>query len=80
LKIDRAFVYDLETNKDSQMIVEAIVNLAESMNLSVIAEGIETETQVNVLTELSCYEGQGYLFSKPCPAEDFFQQLSNDYK
>ncbi len=80
LKIDRAFVYDLETNKDSQMIVEAIVNLAESMNLSVIAEGIETETQVNVLTELNCYEGQGYLFSKPCPAEDFFQQLNDNHK
>ena len=78
LKIDRAFVYDLENNKDSRMIIEAIVNLADSMDLSVIAEGIETESQVNVLTELNCFEGQGYLFSKPCPADDFFKLLQTD--
>ena len=80
LKIDRAFVYDLENNKDSRMIIEAIVNLAESMDLAVIAEGIENETQANALTELNCFEGQGYLFSKPCPADDFFQQLNRNYK
>ena len=80
LKIDRAFVIDLEKNKDSQAIIEAIINLANSLDLSVIAEGIETDHQANILTELQCDEGQGYLFSKPCPADDYYKLLEADYK
>lgn len=78
LKIDRVFVYDLENNNDSRTIITAIINLAESLGLSVIAEGIETEEQVTILKELECFEGQGYLFSKPCPAKDFYQLLKAD--
>lgn len=77
LKIDRAFVYDLENNKDSRAIIAAIINMAESMELEVIAEGIETESQVNILTELNCFEGQGYLFSRPCPSSEFDLLLKN---
>lgn len=80
LKIDRSFVMDLENNKDSRVIIEAIINLANSLDLSVIAEGIESDTQANILTELRCYQGQGYLFSKPCPADSFLEQLQADYK
>ncbi len=80
LKIDRSFVMDLETNKDSRVIIEAIINLAKSLDLSVIAEGIESDTQANILTELKCYQGQGYLFSKPCPADNFLELLQADYK
>ena len=80
LKIDRAFVIDLEKNKDSHAIIEAIVNLANSLDLSVIAEGIESNQQANILSELNCNEGQGFLFSKPCPADDFSNLLETDYK
>lgn len=80
LKIDRSFVIDLDKNKDSQAIIKAIINLANSLDLSVIAEGIETEHQANILSELQCDEGQGYLFSKPCPAKDYFKLLETDYK
>ena len=80
LKIDKTFVMDLDTNKDSRAIIEAIINLAKNLDLSVIAEGIETDAQVNILSQLNCTLGQGYLFSKPCPADSFFKQLKNDYK
>lgn len=80
LKIDRSFVMDLEANKDSQAIIEAIINLASSLGLSVIAEGVESDSQANILTELRCYHGQGYLFSKPCPAENFFTLLQKNHK
>ena len=80
LKIDRTFVMDLETNKDSRVIIEAVINLASSLDLSVIAEGIDSDAQANILTELKCYQGQGYLFSKPCPAENFFTLLQTDHK
>lgn len=80
LKIDRSFVMDLETNKDSKTIIEAIINLANNLDLTVIAEGIETTRQAEILTELKCYHGQGYLYSKPCPAENFHKLLQADYK
>ena len=80
LKIDRTFVIDLENNNDSQAIIEAIVNLAKSLELTVIAEGIESEHQAKILTSLNCDEGQGYLFSKPCPANDYYKLLEADYK
>lgn len=75
LKIDRTFVEDIENNHDSKAIIDAIINLADNLDLSIIAEGIETETQVSILTGLNCFEGQGYLFGKPCPAHEFEKLL-----
>jgi len=80
LKIDRAFVMDLDSNRDSQVIIKAIINMAKSLGLSVIAEGIEYDYQADILSALECKLGQGYLFSKPCPADHFFRQLQSDYK
>lgn len=70
LKIDRAFVRDLGTDVDSQAIIKSILSLAHGLGLSVIAEGVETETQLDFLRKLSCDEFQGFLFSKPVEAED----------
>lgn len=65
LKIDRAFVQDIETGPESLEIVKTIINLSRNLNMTVVAEGIETKGQLEVLNGLSCQKAQGYLFSRP---------------
>jgi EAL domain-containing protein (putative c-di-GMP-specific phosphodiesterase class I) len=65
IKIDRAFVRDLETSSEDGAIVAAIMALAGSLQLSVVAEGVETEAQLALLREHGCGFAQGYLFAKP---------------
>jgi len=71
VKLDRSFVNDATTNPDDAALVMAVVTLAHNLRLKVIAEGVETEEQMNFLRLLRCDEGQGYLFSKPVPANVF---------
>jgi len=71
LKIDRSFVIDLEKNEDDQAICRAIINMAVSLGMEVIAEGVETEVQRNLLKNFGCHIIQGYFYSKPLPVEDF---------
>ena len=71
LKIDRSFVIDMMAGPDGLALVSTIINLAHSLKLKVVAEGVETEEQSRLLRLLSCDEMQGYLFSKPVPAEEF---------
>jgi predicted signal transduction protein with EAL and GGDEF domain len=68
LKIDRSFIRDISTNSDDAAITTAIINMAKSLNLKVIAEGVETEAQMSFLREHRCDEIQGYYFSKPISA------------
>jgi diguanylate cyclase (GGDEF)-like protein len=68
LKIDRAFVIDLATSAEARSIVQTIVQLANTLNLRVVAEGVETEAQRDQLVALGCNELQGYLFAKPMTA------------
>ena len=70
LKIDRAFVMDLEDSAEARSIVLSIINLAQSLELKVVAEGVETLSQCQLLIEMGCHELQGYLFSQPIPADD----------
>jgi len=70
LKIDRSFVMDLETSADARAIVSAVVHLAHDLGLGVVAEGVETVGQRDVLTGLDCDELQGYLFARPMRAQD----------
>ena len=70
LKIDMSFVRDIHQNEESRAIVQAIVTLADTVGLNVIAEGIESEEQVEILKELGCQEGQGYFYSKPTTPEE----------
>lgn len=72
LKIDKSFVDDLGIDPGGTEIVGAIVNLAHSLGMQVIAEGVETELQLEQLRLLSCDLAQGFLFSRPVPASDIF--------
>ncbi len=69
LKIDRSFVTDMTAGPEGLALVSTIITLAHSMKLKVVAEGVESEEQANLLRSLSCDEMQGYLFSKPVPRE-----------
>ena len=71
LKIDKSFVDDITTNHNNRAISEAIITMAHSLQLKVIAEGVKTVEQLKILRSLGCDEIQGYLFSEPLPAEKF---------
>ncbi|AST90235.1 PAS domain S-box protein [Sutcliffiella cohnii] len=75
LKIDASFVRDIDQQKHSRSIVKAIVSFATELNIGVIAEGIETVGQKNILLEDGCHNGQGYLFSKPLVSSKMEQLL-----
>jgi diguanylate cyclase (GGDEF)-like protein/PAS domain S-box-containing protein len=76
LKVDRAFVMNLPDDPDAVAIASAIVSMAKQLHLHIVAEGIETGEQVEFLHQLGCHIGQGYLFSKPIPADEFNDILS----
>jgi diguanylate cyclase (GGDEF)-like protein/PAS domain S-box-containing protein len=76
LKIDQSFVRDVLTDPNDAAIAKAIVSLAQSMGLTVIAEGVETEGQRDFLARNGCHAYQGYLFSRPLPLEDFERFMS----
>src|SRR5699024_3735452 len=71
LKIDRLFIKDLEQSIEDRAIVEAIIALADTLAIETIAEGIETESQVTILSSIGYCNGQGFLFSKPLPKDKF---------
>ncbi len=78
LKIDRSFVGSMTTGGDDLVLVKTIIKLAHDLRLKVVAEGVETDEQLQLLKSLQCDEWQGYLHSKPLPAEDFIRRLRSE--
>ena len=81
LKIDRSFVQGIGRSTEDDAIVQAVISVAQSLGLSVTAEGIETNEQAALLRQWSCQAGQGYLFSRPLPPEELtamFRARSSD--
>lgn len=70
LKIDRAFIRHITTDSGDATIAKAIISLAHNLKLSVLAEGVETQAQLDFLRENACDEMQGYLFARPMPVAD----------
>ena len=77
IKIDRALIFDLATNNEHKNIVKAIIILAHTLNIEVVAEGVETSKELSFLHKFDCDYAQGYLFSRPLPVKDFQELLSS---
>ena len=77
LKIDRSFLRDIMTDDYDKTIVKTIIAMAHSMDLTVTAEGVETQEQLALLRQYACDEIQGYLFSRPVPSDEATQLLQS---
>ncbi|MBL8489409.1 MAG: EAL domain-containing protein [Rhodocyclaceae bacterium] len=75
LKLDRSFVADIDTDADNQAIARAVIGLGHSLRLEVIAEGVETGAQLEVLRAQGCDQAQGFLFAMPAPAGEITRRL-----
>jgi diguanylate cyclase (GGDEF)-like protein len=78
LKIDRAFIRELTTNPDDAAIATSIILMGKALRLNVVAEGVETRSQLSFLRVMKCQEAQGYLFSPPLPAADVERLMRQD--
>jgi diguanylate cyclase (GGDEF)-like protein/PAS domain S-box-containing protein len=78
LKIDQSFVRDLTADEDDAGIVTAVIAMGKSLHMRVVAEGVETREQLQILQQHGCPQGQGYYFCRPVPAEEFGQLLESE--
>ncbi len=74
MKIDRSFVTNIEKSSESIAIASMIISLAKTLNMQVLAEGVETQKELDCLKMLGCYNYQGFYFSKPVPFEQFVER------
>ena len=79
LKIDKSFIHDIGKSKNNESIVRAIINLAKTLDLNIVAEGVETQKQLDFLTENKCNIIQGYYFSKPLSASEMIAFIHSPF-
>jgi EAL domain-containing protein (putative c-di-GMP-specific phosphodiesterase class I) len=77
MKIDRSFIADLETDDSDRAICRAMISVARGLNMEVVAEGIETEYQLQFLRDAGCEIGQGFLLDRPMKVGDFIERLQS---
>ncbi|MGH7082359.1 MAG: EAL domain-containing protein, partial [Acetobacteraceae bacterium] len=77
LKIDRCFISRLPDDRSGRTLISTIISLARAFNMTVVAEGVETEEQIGELWNMGCDEAQGYLFSRPVPCDELAQLLEH---
>jgi len=75
VKIDKTFISELEQSKEDTAIIRAIIAMVHGLELEVVAEGVETQSQMDFLKDQRCDEIQGYLISRPVPAAQFAELL-----
>jgi EAL domain-containing protein (putative c-di-GMP-specific phosphodiesterase class I) len=80
VKMDHEFIKNFEYESDAQYIIQSVIQLAHALNIMVVAEGIETEKQLNLLKKYGCDIGQGYLFCKPVAAEELEKMLASGWR
>jgi EAL domain-containing protein (putative c-di-GMP-specific phosphodiesterase class I) len=78
LKIDRSFVRDLMIDDDDAAIVDAIMAMSTKLGLEVVAEGVETEAQLDYLAQTGCQRAQGFYLSRPIPQDEFLSLLNDE--
>ncbi|TLS38260.1 sensor domain-containing protein [Pseudalkalibacillus caeni] len=78
LKIDKSFILDICTNRKNEAIVKLMISMADHLSLSILAEGVESKEQIDLLQELGCIEVQGYYYCQPVPAEEAAKFLKAD--
>ena len=76
LKIDMSFLQEIRDNERNQIILKSVISMADSLGMDVITEGVETEEQLRVLTEMGCNHFQGYFFCRPVPVDEFEKKYS----
>lgn len=77
LKIDKSFVRDISTSPDHAVIVDTIIVMAQKLNLIIVAEGIESQDELDYLAARDCHHFQGYFFSRPEPFDQFIDQTGS---
>ena len=77
LKLDKSFIKTVVVNKRARTVIANVINMANELNMSVIAEGVETKEELSILRDLKCNVIQGFIFDKPLSVEDFEQRLIN---
>lgn len=80
VKIDQGFVQDMETNAQSRAIIRAIIGLAKGLDIAILAEGVETANQIELLKQEGCEQIQGFVISRPAPIEAFREVVDGDEK
>ncbi|WP_052078263.1 GGDEF/EAL domain-containing response regulator [Spirochaeta lutea] len=79
LKIDRSFILNLETDRRSKVLTEVVIQLAQQLELGVIAEGVENQQQIELVRSMGCNEVQGFFYSKPLPPDDLITWVRNSH-